>query len=418
MPRKLICTLGKPRERRGADGMRSDLYETAAYSDGRRTSRACVIPLTALVELYRPEEIIVLCTPATEVQQAYELFCEELNELAPKEGRPVPAVRRAPIEIPRDAAGVNSIIQAVMNHVETGDIVHLDVTFGLRAISYLAFLVTSFLENLRGARVERLTYINFEAPGEDAAGQALPPQIMDLPHLLGIPRLLAAGQGLIQRGDIESLARTIQRLQPGALQGDDLEMARETQRRLELLQTRQITSKGRGRGMLCRLQTTFEQLAGEMPLLDPIARQVEALLAPLDPGDGAALNPGHLARLARWYFDHQRPVHALLLMREAIGFLSAEVVLGERYWFENATDEGSESLGQLARRASDRLHAIGQGALGREIVSLAKNLRTRRNPIAHAGIGTHETVRLETIEEFVCRFEAICRELEETGRPE
>lgn len=409
---KLISSLGKPLSRRDSIGrpLQPPQYLPARYcsEDGRETPEYQV-PLTALVHLYQPTEVIALCTE--EVMEAFELFQMELGEH--KEIARPQQITAEKILIPRDRTGLNTIMEAIFKHVQSGDEIHLDVTFGLRAISYAAFFAAWLTESLREARIVRLTYVNYEA--SVATSDAAPRQIMDLTDFLHLPRLAFAADQFRRQGDIAGLAEALCAYDPQALQ---MEKARQIQERIETIRTRRIASKNTGIPLIKGLINSLQQRANEIPLLRPIAEEVsKELKALLPPENFNATSPAGIARLVQWYIAHNHPVHAVLLMDEALAFLCCTFVLrhadyprkhgkcGNEYWKHD----------EYLVAAQERLRA---GTPPREMLAddlerFNNGIREKRNSLAHVGLGADQvTISMEDVNALGKMFADLCDKMQ------
>ncbi len=297
MPTTLICTLGK-----------LENYKPAQYRFGDDVLGEATVPATVLARHFRPERIVLLCPG--ESPETARWFAEELEPL----GFPQPEVRVLPVLHSADDVPelLHALGKVLAEETARGADLHLDFSFGLRSITVLALLASDFLASVSHARVVRLTCINFEMPRDAGVSE-----ILDLTSYLHLSRLRVAAEALESRGDFLLLAEAIAAAFPGELNEDDVRNAREMSRRLALLRTRQATSKSGGRLLVRRLRRAVSNAASRIPVLQPIALRVEAHLAPLDPGERHSASPYAIARLARWYLDHNQPSLAVILCIEA-----------------------------------------------------------------------------------------------------
>jgi hypothetical protein len=409
---KLISSLGKPLTRRDSNGRpsASPHYIAARYcsEDGRETPEYQV-PLTALVHLYQPTEVIALCTEGA--MDAFELFQMEIEEH--KEIARPQQITAEKILIPRDRTGLNTIAEAILKHALPGDSIHLDVTFGLRAISYAAFFVAQYAEYTRQARIARLTYVNYEAA--DGSPDA-PKQIMDLTDFLHLPRLAFAADQFRRQGDIAGLAEALCAYDPRAVQMDD---ARKIQERIETLRTRQISSNNTGSHLIKGLINSLRQRAADLPLLKPIAEEVsKELMALLPPDNLKATSPAGIARLVQWYTAHNHPVHAVLLMDEALAFLCCTFILRHENYPRKHGTNGNEywKHGEYIVAAQERLRAgtPSRDKLAEDLDRFNECIRDKRNSLAHVGLGTSQvTISQGEINDLENMFSDLCANMQD-----
>ena len=284
---KLITAIGAPR-REGYDKSRY-------YYDGK-TSGFYQIPITALVEFFRPTEVVVLCTK--KASKSYEFLKEDLNQLPATIQSP--HLKNVAISIPQNEEGINSVINAMIQNIKEDEVIHLDVTFGLRAIPFLSFLVSEFL-SLKKASIEKLTYINFEAPGVDEKGEKLPPRIMDITEYLKIPRLLHAGRALDRSGDIKFLVEELKSAYPKALDDVAIQQAAEIQEIIQMVSIPRVLDHKRGQKLLSGVLSSFQDKNGLTPLIKPISGLVNNTLSPLM-REEKKYTPTQMVNLVKWYY--------------------------------------------------------------------------------------------------------------------
>ena len=185
---KLVTALGNPNK---------NCYRSAKYKFGNNPlTKDYNFPVTALVEIFDPSEVIVLCTEGADA--TYNNFIQELDDWGLKNGR---NIQEKHICVPRREEDISSILQAINDSVDNGETIHLDITLGLRSISYLAFLASQMLR-FKNAGVGRLTYINHEASNLEDTEKGIT-RIIDITDYLKLPRLLFAGRVLERQGDLE-----------------------------------------------------------------------------------------------------------------------------------------------------------------------------------------------------------------------
>lgn len=398
-PRKMVCTLGTAN------------YAPKVYEgNGQVSQKTWEYPIGGLCELYRPTEIVVLCTPET-----VEVFETAKLEIEDWLGENSPLISAQPIVFSGESEGLDSIVNALQEISKPGESIHLDVTMGIRATATATLLVSAFLERVEGPRIDRFTYIDALRKEENDQGVAIA-RVLDLTGHLHVPRLLAGVDALERTGDIRGLAEALASAFPSEFGPDDVETAFTLQELLELVRTERISSRKTRSGVTRRIRQVLSQKAEDIPLLEPVARRVEELLEPLDPGNARWDSPAQIARLTRWYIRHQRPVHSILLMFEALPYLGVVHLLKKKYPLGTERDGPRTSFNGHIEEVRKYLNDKSECEMADVVRDLGDKLKRYRNTVAHAqlGQGSHPPdLSVESIAALVRDFEEFCRRLEE-----
>ncbi|MEQ8819026.1 MAG: TM1812 family CRISPR-associated protein [Sumerlaeia bacterium] len=398
----LICIPGKPRTNAGE-------YETARYSAVGRgeTADERATPLLALVELYRPAHLVVLCTPeALEAVELYEQWAAEEN-LEPR-----PQVHPVSIEIGDGPAAIPTLLSTIAAVEPPTPDVHLDLTFGPRSVTILAML--SALVQAAAGRwsLRRLTYVNFEARPSQAPDAPVP--IEDLTAYLALPALATAVTNLRERGDLAGFADAAAPFfdsdQTG-LQEGDLAVVRDA---VAFLRIRSLID-GSANGALGRIIGALRRREGANPMLAPLMADAEEVLAGLRRPKGAeSASPPHFAAIVQWYRQHNQPDRALLLASEALTMLVCTRLLDYEYPQKLGGDFWKARDYYIAASSQARGDATRETLAG-ECYSLWEHMSKVRGDFAHASLTSkpspHSTVSEDHVNPLLDRFGELCDRL-------
>jgi len=403
-PLVLISALGAPKLR--TSGKKN--YGKTRYKFNEQISSEWDIPLSALVELFQPDRVFALCTE--EAEKAFKSMNKELTE---KHIIPSENIVCVSIPKPGNSETINLMIKNIINSIQEVKRIHLDLTFGLRSISYLGFLLFHLLDSLGDVSIERLTYMNYEA---SVLKDSHLHEVLDLTDYMKLPRLAYAGNELIRHGNLEFLAETIEKLYPDTFKQEELEETHKYQERLYLLRTNQIGSNA-GRKIIKNIKSAFNEKIKHNNLMAPLNTKVEEILSPLDPGDLDKFHPLQFYGLAKWLLEHRKPVDAVLLISEALRYLCAINILShsryEGYYLDKNNEKAPSKL--FIRDACLLLENNGKYDLAKKINALSRKLHDSpaiRNIIAHAGIvSTSPIVNFVDIENITEEFKEIAESI-------
>ncbi|MDK2972616.1 MAG: CRISPR-associated (Cas) DxTHG family [Candidatus Sumerlaeota bacterium] len=395
----LICIPGSPR-------MAGGEYQTARYAAAGRgeATDERVTPLLALVELYRPAHLVVLCTP--EARKSVELYKEWAEGEAIE---PRPALHVVDIALVPGEDSVPNLLAAIAAVDPPTPDVHLDLTFGPRSVTILAML--SALVQAAAGRwtLRRLTYVNFEARPSDA-GDA-PVSIEDLTAYLALPALATAVTNLRERGDLAGFARAAAPFFDAGrtgLQDGDLALVGDA---VAFLRIRSLID-GSANAALGRIIGALRRRDGANPLLVPLMAEAERVLAGLRPPQGAEPgSPAHFAAIVEWYRRHGQPDRALLLASEALTLLVCTRLLGHEYPRQFANGYWSARDYYIAASSQAEGDDARTKFVG-ECYSLWESMRKVRGDFAHASLTSQENaarhVTRERVDRELATFAELC----------
>lgn len=383
----LVCVLGRPMK---------GSYATASYSfKGQLCLQSRCSPLTALVELCKPQDVIALCTP--EAEESYSLAHDELTELgliSPER------LQMKKVKLPRTSEDFRDLFNEISSIKPSGKSVHLDITFGLRSLTIYSLLAGGVLESLGSWTIERLTYVNLEArPPED---DVVP--IVDITSHLYLSELARSIREFEQRGNIGSFIRAAGRVlgaKSDELIGKDL---RQLEQDIDFLRIRSIT-RGPGRTAILRLIEELRKEDRGEGIFVEMAERAERILGKLLPAGGVGQgSPAHLVGIIRWYAEHDRPDSALLLVCEAAQFAAWVPILSNSY-----PPEGAFSA---AKRFRDAMIAAGDPRTRvriEQFYALWRDVKKARDSLAHASLIDQQQVTISKLDilKYVARLEKL-----------
>jgi hypothetical protein len=414
MAETLVCIPGAPRKLPGSISEKGD-YEVARYcraDDGRQTADACATPLLALVELYRPAHLILLCTPEAE-KSTLPLYEEWIA--ASEAITPGPELQVVSIEIEPSKPLLDTLLAAIGQLKPPTRDVHLDLTFGPRSVTIMTLLTALVHQTAQNWEIRRLTYVNFEGRREDSD----PVTIDDLTSALALPALATAVTNLRERGDVVGFADAASRLLgPDALTTQQRQHLSTVGDAITFLNIPSLI-EGRASNSLDQVLGALRTLARTNPLLAPLVETAERELAGLRrPGDLPAGSPRHFARLVAWYRDHGQPDLALLLATEALTLLVCEQLLEKRFPQKEGTDHWwAARYYDEAKALADRRNDDGLRCFVGEAQTALAFLGQVRHQLAHAALGSPADpgVTADKVREALGRFERLCQNWPTTG---
>ena len=148
----------------------------------------------ALYNFLGPEEVVVFVT-----EEAMETHGREL-------GKRIPA-RFVPISVPKKQEDVWNIFEAIVESVENGESITLDITHAFRHIPFLAFPAMLYLVEMKDVSVEGIYYGAFEARSEENGKTVAP--VFELTGLLETIEWLYGLRDLKRYGRAEGLSDAI-----------------------------------------------------------------------------------------------------------------------------------------------------------------------------------------------------------------
>lgn len=327
-----------------------------------------------------------------------------------------------------------AIFQALIDVVEPGDRLYIDVTHGFRSLPVLLVKALDFVVRAKGAEVVRLDYGAWEAkapqrlPGPPPAD---PPPVLDVPVFDLKPFLtLDAWAGALATyrhgGDLLALARTIgarvgelRKVHRADLHGvigrlpvlfHDLGVA------MEHCRLREIPGSAHA---LCAALIDASAAAAGYDALKPLAPLIDDLRGDLTPL-AAARDAQPAARLlaqvaaAAHHFERERYLNGYTLLRETLVDLVAAYVeaIGEplpprkefdRDVFGLFAGPGGTPRTPLASR-------VWEAGWARELQQVARGITDTRNRLDHAGTadGIPPSKRLQTLSQGHVRQVRAC----------
>lgn len=346
----------------------------------------------ALIELYRPDVMVVLLTPKAEREIPLDVRTkspcdsgasnwELLNSALDSRVRLVP-VFGIPEEAQDPEAYAWHVFGRIAEHVDHEEEVLLDITHGYRAMSAIALGAMAYLQHAKGARVQRVVYGAYEAPS--LADGSKP--VWDLTGIATIAGWTSAADDLVCAGDASRLAEQVRPIDSQL--ADCLE---RVSRALQLLRLAEIGPAAAD--LLAQLR-----LGGfQQPALQAIARSIERVFQPLaySSSDTAVEQLRKQYDLLRWFFDRRRSLEAATLATEWL--LSVGVWLAEQSGRPNV----ARDLVRQALNLNEPPHpndnpefiAVRKTILSRtgaaNLTSAWRKIRPVRNDLSHCGFLRH-----------------------------
>lgn len=379
-PLTLVCTLGNldryMNPKPGGKGKNEEptgvIYTYPGDgASGPTEVKGVVVPISALVKIFAPEQVLVM-TPGI----ADETFAWLKDEI--ESAGDVKLLDPRKIPIPGIEASSEEVLGQVFAVCDEFPTVHLDLSLGLRTISFESLLATNYLAMTNGHRIHRVTCIQIEGrePGE-------PAPILDLTFLLHLPRLETTARILHEAGRVTPLFRAVGRAFPGSLSDEDQTEAGLLQDNLDLLRPKHVFSKN-GRQRLQKVIRILEEKARTIPLLKPLAERVAGELGPImhEEFDNHQ-SPHRFLALAQWYLKHNMPAQALIISVEG----AAHIAGGKTGVLDG---DGAHSLDdpnthRVLERAAFELGASPDKKPAQAIIQrFAVHHRDQRNTLAHA----------------------------------
>ncbi len=384
-----------------ADGERFDLaisflgtgqYKEVTYFWDGRECRTQYFPV-AVCQFFAPTELRVLATDLAQQKHGEQLkrALDEAGGGARCTFVPVPECRTEP-----EMWELFDVLTQQLGAL-AGKRIVLDVTHGYRSLPVLSLIAAAYLRVAAGIEITKLVYGAFDASQDDRK------PVFDLTPFLALLEWTSATEQFVRAGNAEPIAALLREaqntwyrskrgaenapthLKPAADQVQALSQS------LQLLRPRHTWESAR------RLDAA---LRGAEPEIDEAAKPFGVLLekvraeaqrfVPDDTADQVGTHLEVQQKMLDWYLEHERYVHAGLLMRElVVSLVTARAGLDvfnrhEREWVE-------EQINARSRRQRKEPAAEERPPASRRPIDVAESilelwdpLTQLRNDLAHA----------------------------------
>jgi len=182
---KLLTFLGRGR------------YEPVRYFLGEQEVESPYVAV-ALSEIFNADEVLIFATP-----EAREAHGEALEEELRKRGRRSKIVD---IDLPRRQEDVWAIFEKIVDSVEEGESVIVDITHAFRHIPFLSVPAILFLREFKGVDVKGIYYGAFEAKSDGRA------PVFNLTSLIEAIEFFTGLRDLKYYGGVDGLVKTVRRI--------------------------------------------------------------------------------------------------------------------------------------------------------------------------------------------------------------
>jgi len=378
----LVCSVG------------TGTYELTSYRLGTspenrsEASRFAPVALARLLNL-RGARASVLVTPKAK-NKWYEQMAAELRDA----GLEVQALDVAEVRSEEEVLGA---FQRLVEAVQPGETVILDVTFSLRHMPFVYLAVLTFLTALQGVRLGGIYYGAFDL--RDQTGAA---PILDLTPLFRLVQWYHAVQTARDSGDIRPVAKSLEE-DVGKLfrrRAGDVELSRAKDSAGRLAQDLAAGLPLETGLRAAALQQALERLAGAGSALSPshlalgeLQNLMMELAAPsgVSRKDQITLDKAELERqlrMAAWCVRQRDIPGALLILREwMVNLILWHWETGDAQWLErSARQKGERYFSALSYRARIKVATVAE----KELAGLWDRVADLRNAYAHAGMRPEE----------------------------
>lgn len=210
------------------------------------------------------------------------------------------------------------VFQAVFQHIEDGDELYFDITFGFRSLPMLGIVLLDYARTLRQVEVRKIFYGNFEAGRvRQKPGQLVEAPVLDLTSFAQLQDWTAASRLFLQGGNAEPIADLAEQHNP------------EISRNLRLFAPAILTCRGMQLARDIDI-SSFKQLVDTslgLPIaaqLRPLLSKIQEKLAPFSTGN---TRNGLIA--VRWCIDNGLIQQGYTFLLETIISLALERIFEE-----------------------------------------------------------------------------------------
>ncbi|WP_240912570.1 TIGR02221 family CRISPR-associated protein [Thermococcus sp. LS2] len=168
-------------------------YKETTYLYGDKAVRTEYIQ-EALTKIFHPSEVIIFAT-----KEAYQKHGENLKKRLKN-------VHFVHIETPKTQDDIWDLFERIVDSVDYGDEIILDITHAFRHIPFMSFLVMLYLQEVKNVKIRGIYYGAFEAKTEKGA------PIFDLSGLLDLADWLYGVRDLRKYGRGEGIYTSIRNM--------------------------------------------------------------------------------------------------------------------------------------------------------------------------------------------------------------
>jgi len=408
----------------------TSFYEFARYDKAGEitgASRFVQVPLCEAAQRVSNNEGLDFRATILLTDEARRLNWDDVEGgRAPKEGDPPQEYRglRAelaaldispnPVSIPNGNSDSQhwEIFGSLVDCVDAGDLLYIDVTHGFRSLPVLLTKALDYLRQVKGVSVEAIHYGVYERG-------ARPQPIVDLSGFVVLGEWARAVSAFKRSGNLLALADEVQDvvLSVGkALRRDTPSVLRQlvtSLRRLgEALEhchlhkvpqyaDRTMTVLAEARGALAGVPGVVMLL----PVLDVLEQEI-APLAPMKVGNSSGTISARVAQIAaaRFLIERQRYLNAYAFLRETLADVVLDAAQADGVETGNRIAASEAALRPLIQRTDTDLDALPEGppegpieAFVRrqawhteELIAFASAMTQRRNLLLHCGTGNDQ----------------------------
>jgi len=294
------------------------------------------------------DEVIIFTTEEAEQKNYHNRITRSLGELEgqglekilyqlSKQGR-IGSYKAVYIPHGNTEEEIWAVFQTVFQHIEEGDQLFFDITYGFRSLPMLGMVLLDYARTLRNVQIERIYYGNYEAGRAlQKPGELVLAPVLDLTPFSKLQEWTAAAKAFLNGGNAEPIAALAEQNNP------------EISRNLRLFAPAILTCRGRQLAEDIDI-SSFKSIV-DSSMESPIAAQLRPLLGKiqekLSPFESKNLRNGLHA--VKWCIDNGLIQQGYTFLQETIISLVVEKVFSRsRLTDKNFREDTGTALNNMS----------------------------------------------------------------------
>ncbi|MGQ9487117.1 MAG: TIGR02221 family CRISPR-associated protein [Armatimonadota bacterium] len=388
-------------------------YNEVSYIWNGKEHKTDIFP-DALVEWLQPQKTVVLLT-----QESAERYWETLRSLLGTRT----SLHRVDIPDGHSEAEIWEIFDKIVQSVEQGEEVAIDITHAFRSLPLIFFVVTAYLRVVKKVKVSHVLYGCYISDDQPAPVIDLRLMLDLLDWMEGVRRFRELGDARFMGKTLKNTQNTLYRERSGGAKPTKLKgigkLLLDLSDNLHALRVRDVMKTStKLKDEVQKAATEVQQWAKPFGLMMEEVQQLAGELAYDNPN---VLNADTLQKqhsIIRKLIEHRQLVQAVLLQREwLVNYVLWRTEKGNDWLRQDSREEAECSLNELIELVQNPQNIdasrlgkyMEQGEIER-VARLWSSLREPRNDLAHCGMRQNIQPASSLLQK-VCEFERQLGEL-------